>query len=101
MGHFLGFFEGARPFLPQNCPSLRPEQFRNHKGLCPLEKYLEMPHSMFCWREKNIISHTFRISGTLIVNVGERDIKLKFMCRPCCNKSSRSADKKCTRKIAI
>jgi hypothetical protein len=52
----------------QSIWSLHSGQFRGQKGLGPLKKPREMPHYMFCPRKK-IISRTFKISSTLIVNL--------------------------------
>jgi hypothetical protein len=46
--------------------SLSSGQFRGQKGLSPLEKPHEMPHYMFCPRQKKIISRTFKIRGALV-----------------------------------
>jgi hypothetical protein len=63
MGHFAGFFEGAKTFLTPKL--LRSGQFRGQKGRGPLEKPQEMPHYMF-YPDKKIISRTFKIRGSLV-----------------------------------
>jgi hypothetical protein len=55
-------------FSHSRCATLRSGQFRGQKGLGPLEKPRKMPHYVFCPRKK-IISQTFKMSGTLIVNI--------------------------------
>jgi hypothetical protein len=40
--------------------------FCGQKGQGPLEKPQEIPHCMFCPRQKKLISRTFKIRGTLV-----------------------------------
>jgi hypothetical protein len=52
---FLKVWEIIFFSLAKHIMGLCSGQFRGQKGLSPLEKSLEMPHYMFCPRQKNIL----------------------------------------------
>jgi hypothetical protein len=61
MGHFSGYFEGAKTFLT-------PKLSRAQRGaILGSKKSLEMAHYVVC-PQKKIISRIFKTSGALIVN---------------------------------
>jgi hypothetical protein len=47
------FFPQSKHIMGHNRPLLRSGQLRGQKGLCWLKKSQEMPHYMFCLRQKN------------------------------------------------
>jgi hypothetical protein len=55
MGHFKGFFEGAKTFLPLNCPLLRSGQLRLWKSWGSLKISREIAHKLICPKTKNNI----------------------------------------------
>jgi hypothetical protein len=52
-GAFRGVFQRGQDLFVLNYPEHSKGQFRGQKGLGPLEKPQEMPHYMFCPRQKN------------------------------------------------
>ena len=52
MGHFKGYFEGAKTFLTPNCPERSEGQFWGQKSRGPLEISLEMAHYVVCPKQK-------------------------------------------------
>ncbi len=60
MGHFKGYFEGAKTFLT------REGQFWGQKSRGPLEISPEMVHYVVCPKPKKIISQIFKNSGALV-----------------------------------
>ncbi len=80
------FFEwiwyGESYFTCLNWTSLRSGQFRGQKRYLPPRKTLQNAREKICVaREKNIISRTFKISGTLIVLIKLRLHSLRYKIR--------------------
>ncbi len=61
MGHFKGYFEGAKAFLTPKLSRARSEgQFWGQKSRGPLEISREMAHYVVCPKPKKIISQIFK-----------------------------------------
>jgi hypothetical protein len=63
MGHFKGYFEGAKTFLT---PKLSRAQRGAILGSKNKKISLEMAHYVVCPKQKKIITQIFKISGALV-----------------------------------
>jgi hypothetical protein len=66
MGHFKGYFEGAKTFLTPNLSRAQRGAILGSKKSRPLEISREMAHYVVCPKPKKIISCIFKISGALV-----------------------------------